>query len=691
MTDAALLAIFRDETAERLDRVVEVLLAVEAGEAPEDAVDSLFRDLHSVKGNAGMVGFEDARRVAHAMEDILQDARAGGELPTELVEALLHGTDAIRRAVAGEDGDIEAALGELARTSDGGDPHDRRRAGEGDGGALAGGPPAAEAAEGPPAAEAAPAREAPTDAASAQGAPTDGTLAEAAPAGPAASLRVAAEKVDRLLDAVGEAGLHRRRIDHLLEERDLAGPLEEELDRGARLMEDLQDAVLDLRTLPLSSISGRFPRAVRDLARREGKQVELRLSGVETQLDRGMLDGISETVTHLLNNAVVHGIEAPDERVAAGKPQRGRIDLSAEQRGAMVAIEVVDDGRGVPAPVLEEARRRGSLTDMLAAPGFSTAEGISATAGRGVGLDAVKAHVEGLGGGLELHTDPGSGTRATLLLPLTLALMRVLLLERGGHAFGLPLGSVVEALGVERRSSLGGHASIELRGERVPLGDLATALGAQPTPLPAHPPALVVTAGGAQAAAACDSMLGEQELVVKSLGSLLAGVPGYLGAGILGDGRVALVLDPTHLVRRLAAAPTEVGAGAPANGHARPEVLVVDDQYTVRELQRSILETAGYRVQTARHGREALDLLADSEDVEVVVTDLEMPELDGLGLIEAIRADPGRSTLPVVIVSSRGSEEDRRRGAEAGADAYIVKQDFDQRMLIDSVARLVSS
>jgi len=656
VTDAALLAVFREETAERLDRVVEVLLAVEAGEAPEDAVDSLFRDLHSVKGNAGMVGFEDARRVAHAMEDLLQDARAGGELPTELVEPLLHGTDAIRRAVAGEGGDIEAALGELARTRDGGDPHDERRAG-----------------------------------APAQGAPTDAALAEGTPAGPAASLRVAAEKVDRLLDAVGEAGLHRRRIDHLLEERDLAGPLEEELDRGARLMENLQDAVLELRTLPLSSISGRFPRAVRDLARREGKQVKLRLSGVETQLDRGMLDGISETVTHLLNNAVVHGIEAPDERVAAGKPQRGRIDLSAEQRGAMVAIEVADDGRGVPVAVLEEARRRGSLTDMLAAPGFSTAEGVSATAGRGVGLDAVKAHVEGLGGGLELRTDPGSGTRATLLLPLTLALMRVLLLERGGHAFGLPLGSVVEALGVERRSSLGGHASIELRGERVPLGDLATALGAQPTPLPPHPPALVVTGGGAQAAAACDSMLGEQELVVKSLGSLLAGVPGYLGAGILGDGRVALVLDPTHLVRRLAAAPTEVGGAVPANGHARPEVLVVDDQHTVRELQRSILETAGYRVQTARHGREALDLLADSEDVEVVVTDLEMPELDGLGLIEAIRADPGRSTLPVVIVSSRGGEEDRRRGAEAGADAYIVKQDFDQRTLIDSVARLVSS
>lgn len=637
--DAALLAIFRDETAERLDRVVEVLLAVEAGEPPEGAVDSLFRDLHSVKGNAGMVGFDEAGRLAHAMEDLLQDARASGELSPELVEPLLLGADEIRRAVAGEEGAGAEERDGAGETS--GEP----------GRSDSGGPPAE----------------------------------------PAASLRVAAEKVDRLLDAVGEAGLHRGRIDHLLEDRDLAGPLEEELDRGARLMEDLQDAVLELRTLPLSSISGRFPRALRDLARREGKQVKLHLSGVETQLDRGMLDGISETVTHLLNNAVVHGIEPPDERTAAGKPERGRIDLCAEQRGAMVAIEVADDGRGVPGHMLDEAHRHGSLADMLAAPGFSTAKEVSAAAGRGVGLDAVKGHVEALGGGLELRSEPGLGTRATLLLPLTLALMRVLLVERSGQVFCLPLGNVAEALGVDRRSTLGGHTSIELRGERVPLGDLATALGAQGGGLPERPPAVVVTVAGVRGAAACDALLGEQELVVKSLGPLLAGVPGYLGAGILGDGRVALVLDPAHLVRRLAASPAEAEGDDPDGEATPPEVLVVDDQFTVRELQRSILETAGYRVQTARDGREALGVLADDGDVEVVVTDLEMPELDGLGLIEAIRADPGHSTLPVVIVSSRGSEEDRRRGAEAGADAYIVKQDFDQRALIDSVARLVSS
>ena len=667
--DAALLAIFHEETAERLDRVVEVLLAVEGGSAGQGAVDSLFRDVHSIKGNVGMVGFDEAQRLAHAMEDVLERAREGGELPGELVQPLLNATDAIRRSVAGSSEGIEEALEELARTAV---PADL-----GAGGAAATVPaPSVEPAE--PAPGVSPTPEASRGAAA-----------------PAASLRVGADKVDRLLDAIGEAGLHRRRMDHLLEDRDPAGVLEEELDRGARLVDDLQDAVLELRTLPLSSISSRFPRAVRDLARHEGKQVELRLTGTETQLDRSVLDGISETITHLLKNAVAHGIEPSAERTAAGKPPTGLVELRAEQRGALVAIEVTDDGRGVPEAVLREARGHGSLSEVLARPGFSTAEGVSSAAGRGVGLNAVKAHVEALGGGLELRSEPGSGMHATLLLPVTLALLRVLLVERGGQAFGIPLGNVLEALPVERRTSLGGRDAIELRGEWVPLADLASGLGAETEQLATNPTAVVVTAAGERSAAMCDSVLGEQEIVVKSLGPLLAGVPGYLGAGILGDGRVALVLDPALLARRLGAAPG--GAARPAqasaatNGHDRPEVLVVDDQFTVRELERSILEAAGYRVTTARDGREALGLIAGGEAVEVVVTDLEMPELDGLGLIRAIRSDPKHSSLPVVVVSSHGSEEDRRRGAEAGADAYIVKQDFDQRTLIESVARLVDS
>jgi two-component system, chemotaxis family, sensor kinase CheA len=419
--DAALLQIFQEETAERLDRIVDSLLMVEGGAASADAVDALFRDVHSIKGNAGMVGFEEARAIAHAMEDLLEDARRRGQLAPDLVDPLLRATDAVRRSVAGESGAADGILSEL-------------RPGPASNGDAAEG---AEAAAPNPVTEVSPER--------------------------AASIRVSAEKVDSLLDAVGETALNRRRVAHLMSaERDGPnGPLAEEMDTGERLLDELQEAVLQMRTLPLTSITGRFPRAVRDLAQREGKQVELVMSGTGTQLDRVILDGISETITHLLSNAVIHGIEPPEERVGAGKASGGRLELRAEQRGGMVAIEVADDGRGVSEDLLRRAAG-GSLVDVLAEAGFSTAAEVSDAAGRGVGLDAVKTHVEGLGGSLEMASEPGVGTTFVLLLPLTLALLRVLLVERGGQAFGIALSSVSEALSVDARTSLGGRPALEL-------------------------------------------------------------------------------------------------------------------------------------------------------------------------------------------------------------------------------------
>lgn len=649
MTDvgADLMRIFREEAAERLDRVDETLLAVERGAASSDALDALFRDLHSIKGNAGMVGVEEARSVAHAMEDVLETAREGGALAVELVDPLLRGSDAIRAAVAGATGVADAALR-----------------------GLSGAAPAAPAP--------------PTSAA-------NGDAPSPAAASAGSSIRVAAGRVDELLDVVGESVLHQRRLGHLVSEEAGSSRIElgEELDRGERLLGELQHSIIQMRTLPLSTIAGRFPRAVRDLARREGKAVELTIVGAETQLDRVILDGISETITHLLTNAVVHGLEPATERQRAGKTAEGSIVLRAEQRGEMVAIEVVDDGRGVSAQTLREAERHGSLAGVLAQAGFSTAGEVTEAAGRGVGLDAVKARVESLGGSLEAASEPGAGTRMTLLLPFTLALLRVLLVERGGHALGLPLAAITEAHAVTDTVTLGGRPSLALRGATVPLVDLAALIGSQASPLPDRPTALLLTTGGAPIAAMCDRVLGEREVVVKALGPLLAQVAGYLGAAILEDGRVALVLDPAVLVRRRAT-PTPPVAEAPEPA-GPPQVLVVDDQFTVRELQRSILEAAGYGVRTASDGRQALAAIAEHEDLALVLTDLHMPEMDGFALLESLRADPRHAQLPVVVVTSREGKEDRRRGAEAGADAYIVKQDFDQQALLATVDRLISA
>jgi two-component system chemotaxis sensor kinase CheA len=242
---------------------------------------------------------------------------------------------------------------------------------------------------------------------------------------------------------------------------------------------------------------------------------------------------------------------------------------------------------------------------------------------------------------------------------------------------------------VTERRSLEGRPVLELDGATVPLSDLADLIEAGAPALPSRSPGIVVSAAGRRAAVLCDRLLGEEEVIVKSLGPLLAGVQGYLGGAILGDGRVALLLDPAGLVRaRRRALSRHEEASAPAKRLA-PKVLVVEDSFTVRELQRSILEAAGYRVETARDGSEAFECLLLDGEIVLVLTDLEMPEMDGVELTRAIRDDPLRSSTPVVILTSRAGEDDRRRGLEAGADAYIVKRSFDQQALLETVERLV--
>ncbi len=508
------------------------------------------------------------------------------------------------------------------------------------------------------------------------------------------SVRVATDKVDRILDAVGEAVIQQRRLEHLLSPEKIGADerLKEELNREERLLSELQDAALEMRMLPLSSITSRFPLVVRDLARAEGKEVELHITGAETQVDRVLLEGLADAINHLLRNAIAHGVETPEAREHAGKARVAQITLHAEPRGDQVAIEVSDDGRGISAELSAEAARRGSLVEVLAEAGFSTADKISTLAGRGVGLDAVKRQSESLGGRLELESAPGQGMRATLMLPVTLARFDALIVERGGQRFGVPISSVTEVVAVGAITTLEGHPYIEVREQSVPLSDLARAIDARVTDLAQAPQALVMGEARGRVAVACDRVLGEEEVVVKSLGAMISGVPGYLGAAILGDGGIMLILDPALLVRNAARASAAVHsseAGTARQPQTAPRILIVDDQFIVRELERSILDAAGYRVRTACHGREALEAIASDGNFDLVVTDLQMPELDGLGLLAAIRADPHHAMLPVVIVTSQGSDEDRRRGAEAGADAYIVKDEFDQQALLETVDRLV--
>lgn len=681
--DERLLGIFRAEAGERLDQMVQTLLAIEAGDGDAESVRELFRHAHSLKGTAGMVGLQAIGTVAGAVEDQLAEARASGELDVALVGPLLEVTDAIRAAMDGAPLDPEPIVAGLVT-------------------AAAHAPsPAPSAGPGEPvddafAAAAAAPTDPPADPPSSPGAVVGVSTAAAPPtlAAPrrTRTLRVAADRVDALLDVTGQGVVGMRRFAHMVGP-DMDERVREELEGGEALMASLQDAALQLRTLPLSSIVGPFARAVRDIAAREGKEAELELVGVDAQLDRVILDGLSDLIVHLLRNAVSHGIESPDERAAAGKPRVGRIVVRADAGGAGVIVTVSDDGRGVDRELRERAGSAAELAELLATPGLSTADHVGELSGRGVGLDAVRRDAERLGGALLVESTPGQGSDFILRMPTTLAVLGLLLVERGGQVFGLALLVLEEVVEADGVVSLGDRVAVDVRGEAIQLVDLADVLSMPPTTAPATGPILIVSALNRRVAVRVDRLVGEEEAVVKPLGPVLGAVPGYLGATVLGDGSIGLILDARHVVRTapdLAAAPARLalppGASAP-NGPAT--VLVVDDQHTVRELQRSILSGAGYSVLTARDGREALDVLEHQPDVRLVLTDIEMPVLDGFGLLLALREDPRWSALPVVVVSSRGDEADRRRGAEAGADAYVDKGEFDQRTLLEIVERLV--
>ncbi len=683
--DIELREAFHEDVTHRLDEMEAALLAIEAGDPGAGMIDSLFRNVHTIKGTAGMVNMDDVAAIAHAVEDILAVVRDTATFPPELVDPLLHATGAVRARVNGGQLQADALLNELTVSLTA-----MRQAGTGG--------PAPEVPQVPQVPRSQPS---PEDSGSpgalevqAWGLPAPGPglpIAVTLPTPPSPvpdqrSVRVDPVKLDHLLDVIGEAVQDGRRLAHALgPEDDLPNALSAALSAGARTMEQLRESAIKMRTLPLAVIAGPLPRAVRDFARVAGKDVSLTVVGADTELDRMILESLAEPLTHLLRNAVAHGIEPAADRERAGKPARGRIEVRAVPRGSLVEIVVADDGRGVSAEVAERARREGSLADLLAHAGFSTAGEVSHLSGRGVGLDAVKSYAHSMGGALEVRSEPGHGMEVILLLPLALAMMHVLLFERGDAVFGVPLAVVDEVVEAARPATVGGRPSLTVRGRPLPAEDVAVLLGARARALSRRPHALIVAVLGRRMAVLCDALVGEEEIMVKPLGPLLAGA-GYLGAAVLGDGRIALLAEPAALVRGRPYSPAPIEPARPPDA---PKILVAEDSYTVRQLQRSILEAAGYRVVTARDGREALRIISRDASIAMVITDLEMPGLDGLGLTRAIRADPARAALPVVIVTSLGSEEDQRRGVEAGADAYMAKHNFDQQALLATVERLV--
>ncbi|MBI5444918.1 MAG: response regulator [Deltaproteobacteria bacterium] len=716
---------FLEEAAEHCASLGSALVRLEEDPRDRETLDEIFRAAHTIKGSARMMGFAAVSETAHRVEDLL-DAVRSGTVPFEqtLSELLFEAIDAI--------------AGLLDRISAGSPDREppselliRLAAALGRGPSRGGGETAESGGSRP---QEEPVPDAP------------GGPSRRKPAAPD-TVRIGAEKLDDLIRLMGEivsaqqqnrqilgelrelvrlsdANLARARARGAVEERETAAALlhasAKELSARARdaaslqeiLVGELQERSLRMRMLPLATVFETFPRTVRDLAAAAGKAVEVVLEGGETELDRKIIEKLGECLLHMIRNSVDQGIEPPAERLAMGKSERGRLSLTAGYEAGSVVVRLSDDGRGISTERLREKALqrklfdeqtlgkmpRSELLELIFLPGFSTSAIISDLSGRGVGMDVVKRNIpEELKGSIAIETEEGKGTSFVMRLPPTLALFRLLLFKTGGRAFAVPALAVREVHSVRSSEVVQvlDRWALRRRGRLVPLERIDTLLGlraAQGKGGGGEEKYLVVevAAGERELGLVIDELLTEADMVVKPLPLHLKNVELVSGATIGGRNELIQVLSVPALIRAARGNPEEARerGDSPAPHREPASILVVDDSLNTRELEKSILEAHGYRVVLAGDGEEALAKTRETL-FDLVVTDVEMPRLDGFSLTERLRGDERYRDVPIVIVTSRSKDEDRRRGIDVGASAYIVKGDFGQSNLLETVENLI--
>jgi chemosensory pili system protein ChpA (sensor histidine kinase/response regulator) len=494
----------------------------------------------------------------------------------------------------------------------------------------------------------------------------------------------------------------------------LFSDFESHLARQARQASEIEDKLMRLRMVPLSTLASRLHRTVRSVAKQQNKQIELVLEGETTELDKTVLEEMADPLLHLLRNAVDHGIEAPELRQAKGKPVKGVIRFSACHEGNQVILQISDDGAGIDLQLIRDlAISRGlveatnaaglskeALYDLLYLPGFSTTRVVSEISGRGVGLDVVKSQVQKLKGTIALNSEPGQGTTFTIRLPLTLAITRALLVRAHQQTFALPLDSVRQILRLENNEleRIGHEPVLRVTGEVYPVLFLGQVLGLrEPAESADRFPALILNTGDRQVALIVDRLLGGKKIVVKNLGNHLRRVRGILGATLMGDGSVVLIVNPSDL----GCTTTDVKSPTRLPNQSRTQsvaqvsdesltVLVVDDSPSVRRVISNLLKSVGWQAITAKDGLEALQLLHRSpKPPDLVLLDIEMPRMDGYELLASLRGQDAYQSLPVVMITSRAGEKHRRKALDLGASAYLVKpyQDEDLLRIIRSLVQ----
>jgi two-component system sensor histidine kinase and response regulator WspE len=718
----SMLELFRMEADNQARILTDGLLAIERGAGDAATIESLMRAAHSIKGAAAIVGLDALVQLAHGMEDAFVAAQHGKlQLTPARIDVLLAAVDLMLQTSALNETGVAGWVAQHAARI---------------GTALA-------AVAGIARLESAPPLPSP----------------EPEPAsGRPATQRAVAQNFDQLLALAGESRIHAHQMHGFIEalqrfKRNQAGlfqaleqlheallhnadpglleksalalqkthPLKQFLHQHMADIDSyerrllgvsgkLVDEVLALRMRPFRDGVHAFARMVRDLGRSLGKQVQLVVTGADTLVDRDILARIESPLSHILRNAVDHGMEAPPERGAAGKPALGTIRLDARHRAGMLSIEIADDGRGVDleqirAAVLERgmtsatmaaALSPAELMEFLFLPAFSLKQTASAISGRGVGLDIVQQAIREQNGTVRIESDRGRGFRTAITLPLTQSMVRALVVEVQGEAYAIPIVKVERVLKLAPAAihTLEGKQFFELGGEHLGLVAAAQVLelgqakgGADQLPV------VVIGAGLQRYALVVDAIRGEQSLAVQTLDPIFGKLRDIAAAALLDDGAPVLILDLPDLLLSIDKLLRDgglqplAGSGEHQQRQAR-RILVVDDSLTVREMERKLLQGRGYQVEVAIDGIDGWNLVR-SGAYDLLITDVDMPRMDGIELVGLIRNDIDLHKLPVMIVSYKDRPEDRARGMEAGADYYLTKGSFHDETLLDAVFDLI--
>ena len=688
------LEIFREEAEERVRRSQEMLARL--GSEPE-LLGDLMREAHTLKGSARMVGLEKASELAHRIEDVLKAIRDGkleynekiGNFLIEALEFLLRmtvdeeieGYDAVMEKIAelhGREAE-EKALGETEKKKE-------KKAEK-------------------------PGLEKRKEQAKSGGKEKKAERRRSKKERTPGFLRVAPEKLENAVNIAEDAFIKATS----LKLEDLPREVQTGLSGIERDLKELQEELSEMRLLPISDLYNAFTDAIGEIAARFGKEVELVLEGSDVMLDRRIIDHLREPMIHILRNAVDHGIEPPEERLKLGKNRKGRIVIRAFDEGKRIKIEIEDDGRGIDlVKVRRKAIEKGfvsekdsrelsdsKILEFIFRQGFSTKDEITEISGRGFGMDIVRAKLEEIGGSVEVETIPGRGTKFSLYVPLTLATQRIILFRIEEDHFGVPSTSLsrIYAFDRDRIHFIEGRPYFDIEEKRVPLYNLRAAFGSDKAD-----GGRILLNRDHDGAFLVDEVLTETETVVRKFKNFLGQARGVVGYTFY-TGRVVVLLNlkkmkAESLARLSTGDEGQVGVVSTEAhsleeeivendpGVAKRRVLVVEDSTISREFITRIVSDLGHEVFTAVNGREALEILK-SRDVDLVITDIQMPEMDGLELTREIRKDPGLKEKPIIIVTSRGREEEMREGLDAGADAYLVKGKFTPDELKEKVKWLL--